>query len=444
MDESPSSEKLQSLLKSKSDQLHELIMIITFFSGFPFVIQDLWTEKILEAWFTALLIPISAISYFLYYKGNTLASKILSNVGIIFVATINQLFVAQQSGLIAFYFPITVGAFIAFQGKEIFYAIVAALLCSLLTIFFLFSDFRIQEINYSPEQIIQDRLFNISSAASITLMVIVYLILLSNKVQNRLLQSFGEIDEKVKELSKVNLELDHKNDELIHTNTELDNMVYRVSHDLRSPLLSVKGLLTLMGKLPDFPQTGNEYNSRALKSIERLDETIGDILIYSKNSRKAREPEFFNLKKIIDGIFEDLQYALPGGFKFYNTYTGDENVYFDSYRLNIILKNLISNSVKYSRTDITNPNVLVAVEHDVSGKRPEGLYIKVADNGKGIEAHHQPKVFDMFYRATSESVGTGLGLYICSEMVKKLSGTIRLESEVNQGTTISVFLPAMK
>lgn len=71
----------------------------------------------------------------------------------------------------------------------------------------------------------------------------------------------------------------------------------------------------------------------------------------------------------------------------------------------------------------------------------ESMHIEIQDNGEGISEKHLSKVFDMFYRATTTSVGTGLGLYICKEIVAKLKGSISLISEVGKGTTVTIQIP---
>ena len=178
-----------------------------------------------------------------------------------------------------------------------------------------------------------------------------------------------------------------------------------------------------------------------MHSINRLDETISEILIYSRNSRKGIEPEHFNLRDTIRTIFEDLRFVAPDNYIFNCEFEGEGTIFHDRYRLNIILKNLISNSVKYCRAEIQNPGVTVRVIHKPNDHAGSELDISVTDNGKGIDTTHQPRVFEMFYRATSESVGTGLGLYICAEMVKKLGGSIRLSSSPDVGTIVICSVP---
>ena len=114
-----------------------------------------------------------------------------------------------------------------------------------------------------------------------------------------------------------------------------------------------------------------------------------------------------------------------------------EKFYSDRSRINIILSNLVSNSVKYH--NMNQPNPYVKVSLDVNYKT---LTIIVEDNGEGIPPQKIEKIFDMFYRASRNSNGSGLGLYIVKEIVNKLGGTIDVESEVNKGTKFIVKIPS--
>jgi signal transduction histidine kinase len=96
----------------------------------------------------------------------------------------------------------------------------------------------------------------------------------------------------------------------------------------------------------------------------------------------------------------------------------------------------MSNSVKYS--DAAKDACWLQVELEVNKERALLIF---NDNGKGISAENQSRVFDMFYRGTSERSGSGLGLYIVKEMTERIGGTILLESELGFGTTIRVELP---
>ena len=115
------------------------------------------------------------------------------------------------------------------------------------------------------------------------------------------------------------------------------------------------------------------------------------------------------------------------------------DLYTDARRLEIIFNNLISNAIKYHNYNQADP--FLSIEIDV---RRAKCVIDIIDNGCGISAEHLDKIFKMFYRATENSVGSGLGLYITKETVEKLKGTISVRSFVKTGTRFTIVLPNRK
>ncbi len=103
--------------------------------------------------------------------------------------------------------------------------------------------------------------------------------------------------------------------------------------------------------------------------------------------------------------------------------------------MKVILSNLMANAVKYHNLDQPNPVIRVKFL-----RKPEGVSITVEDNGQGIPAESLPKVFDMFYRASLNTEGTGLGLYIVREALNKVKGTIAVKSEFGKGSAFIIFL----
>lgn len=225
-----------------------------------------------------------------------------------------------------------------------------------------------------------------------------------------------------------------KNEELVKINKELDQFVYSTSHDLRSPLLSIRGLLDLLGVDQwDLPE--REYLEMISESVNRLDHTILDILNYSRNARLDIQPVKFNLRSLVDATLQDLS-SLHPSTRLEVSWQGSEEVLLDEIRVSILLKNVCSNAVKYGRN--AGDQAFVKVHVDT---RSERCQIKVTDNGEGIAEEHQTKVFDMFFRATTSSTGTGLGLYIVKEIVDKLNGFVTLTSVQGQGTEVILDLP---
>jgi PAS domain S-box-containing protein len=243
----------------------------------------------------------------------------------------------------------------------------------------------------------------------------------------------------ISELKKVEQILLRKNDELKKINEELDNFVYSVSHDLRSPLLGIKGLIALIFRSANLDEITSKHLKMAEASVNRLDETIQEILHYSRNARLGLVVDEFDIVKEIEDIFADLKFVAPETLVMRYSINGDEVVKTDKSRVNVLLKNLIGNAVKYSRKDIDNQFVNVDVE-----VTPSRLVLDVRDNGEGIAQENIDKVFEMFFRATKSSVGTGLGLFITKEIVNRFGGTISIASELKNGTQVHVELPIIQ
>ncbi|MFM2265341.1 MAG: hypothetical protein RLZ77_761 [Bacteroidota bacterium] len=240
----------------------------------------------------------------------------------------------------------------------------------------------------------------------------------------------------ISELKNTQEDILSKNSELQKVNTELDNFVYRVSHDLRGPLLSIKGLVSLIFTNVELDAELTEYITLIESSVIRLDETIQEILEYSKNARLELKLESFDVALMVQDIFNDIKFSTDVKVRFTTNIEGDSYIYSDKYRINTVLKNVIGNAVKYRKTD----SELAYVDFKLS--RIDGfLLFEIEDNGEGISEGNIGKIFNMFYRASSSSVGTGLGLYICKEIITRLQGEIDVESAYGKGTTVRIKVP---
>ncbi len=229
-----------------------------------------------------------------------------------------------------------------------------------------------------------------------------------------------------------------KNTELTKINQELDSFVYSVSHDLRSPLTSILGLV-IVAKMDQVAtrEAIQNYFEMIEKSVVKLDDTLRKILDYSRNARGELTISEVDISQLINHACEQLKY-LPGynEIKIQTSINGRAALYSDTYRLSVILANLISNSIKYR--DERKPDQFIEITASIT---PTYLMLIIRDNGIGIHADYLRNVFNMFYRATDRSQGAGLGLYIVKEMVEKLSGTILINSEYGLETLISITIP---
>ncbi|MEO5776944.1 MAG: HAMP domain-containing sensor histidine kinase [Flavobacterium sp.] len=228
-----------------------------------------------------------------------------------------------------------------------------------------------------------------------------------------------------------------ENQELKKANYELDRFVYSTSHDLRAPLNSMLGLIEIAkDEVEDLPTL--EYLRLLKTSAKKLDGFICDILDYSRNARMEVNKELIDFKELVDETIQNLRFMgdINQQVDFAVDISGKVPVYADKTRLSTILNNLISNSIRYQNLQIPNPFVDIEIEtFDAETK------ITIRDNGIGISKELLPKIFDMFYRVSDQSIGSGLGLYIVKEAVNKLNGTIQVQSKLGEGATFFISIP---
>ena len=239
----------------------------------------------------------------------------------------------------------------------------------------------------------------------------------------------------ISELIKVQEAVTKKNDELRKINAELDNFVYSISHDLRSPLLSIKGIVSLIMHSSEIDKKTQQYLEMVDGSATRLDGTIQEILEYSRNSRLDLAHESFDVVSMVQQSYNDLRFSAQGRMELQLDIQTEPIVFSDKSRLGVLLKNLLGNSIKYRRKDIESFVKFTLARNN--GK----LIMTISDNGEGIDSKHLDKIFTMFYRGTTSSIGTGLGLYICKEIVTKLNGDLAVASKPGEGTTMTITLP---
>lgn len=230
--------------------------------------------------------------------------------------------------------------------------------------------------------------------------------------------------------------LEISNKELQKRNDELDRFVYSVSHDLRSPLTSILGLIDV-SKMCTTTSEIQDILEMIKQSVDKLDSFICDVLDYSKNARVEIGKDFVNFQQHLDDITSSLRFLnIDKPIRLESNVVMQSDFYSDNYRIGIILNNVISNAIKYSSHEVPDPFIQVTIKSD-----KDKATITITDNGIGIAEEYHSKIFDMFFRATAISVGSGLGLYIVNETLKKLKGSISFESTVGKGTTFVISIP---
>lgn len=252
------------------------------------------------------------------------------------------------------------------------------------------------------------------------------------------------------EMVEVEKKLNHfkteaiKNERLARENEQKkDELIVYLAHDIKTPLTSMIGYLSLLSEIKDMPQEQrNRYIGIALDKSYRLEYLINELFDVARfNSEKiVLEKEEINLNLMLEQIADDFYPTLKEMNKKIN-FTSDEKtiLYADPDKLSRVFNNLIKNAVNYSKenTDI-----------DISILNKENqATVKITNKGKQISKEKLDKIFEKFYRLdssrTSKTGGSGLGLAIAKEIVELHGGRIYAESDMKE-TTFSVILPIIE
>jgi PAS domain S-box-containing protein len=250
------------------------------------------------------------------------------------------------------------------------------------------------------------------------------------RLEEELMQSFNKLNTAYAELEKLN--------------TLRTDFLSNISHELKTPLTSIRGYSELL-----FDGTFGELNEEQKKSLEvvlrssdRLSNLISDLLDISKiESRHLKlEPERTNLNKFIQKIVEEQKTSADQKGLYIKTELPEELfISVDPERFSQALTNIISNAIKF-----TNDGGITIR----AGLKEGSVYISVSDTGIGISEEHLPHIFDRFYQSDSSIKrrfgGTGLGLAITKSIIEAHGGVIWAESEIDKGTTFNFLLPILK
>ncbi|SMO81334.1 hybrid sensor histidine kinase/response regulator [Solitalea koreensis] len=238
------------------------------------------------------------------------------------------------------------------------------------------------------------------------------------------------------EAYRVNQELKEKNQELTKVNEELSRFIYSASHELRSPLLSVLGIVNL-AKLENSVVDPYGYLNMIANSVHQLDGFVLKLIEYYQNTRVESIFENINfnglIKETIDSLNVDTDLVK-------HEFCVDQEIPFfsDKFRVGLVLKNLIDNALKFRRLSEPFPVVKIKVKVD-----SENATVLIQDNGQGIQEEYLNKIFTMFFRTKieHEGQGNGIGLYIVKEALNKMNGTISVQSTYNVGSSFEVIIP---
>jgi signal transduction histidine kinase len=216
------------------------------------------------------------------------------------------------------------------------------------------------------------------------------------------------------------------------------NFLLSITHELKSPLSSVKLSLQTMMKRVLEPEQKDKLLSNSISDVVRLESLVDNILFAAKIERNAHgfSNEDLNLSELTIIVIEKF---LLNKKNITLKSTIQDSVYFNTDRMGYtsVLINLIENAIKYSEE---NSEVTIVLSDDETN-----IFLEVKDNGYGIPKEEKEKVFDKFYRVgnedTRKSKGTGLGLYIVKRFVEIYNGTVELTDNIPNGSIFKITFP---
>ncbi len=246
-------------------------------------------------------------------------------------------------------------------------------------------------------------------------------------------------------------ELEEKNQQLELSNHELQQFAWVVSHDLKEPIRKIETFVKLLGErcLNDDPN-GPFYVQRTIKTAERMNNLINDLIAYSRLSSPV-EFESCNLYEIIEEVKSDLEHLINEKQATIRLHGEMPEILGVPSQLRQIFQNLLGNALKFSKAgkspeiDITADQVDKLEFDAVSSK--DGLFhrIKVKDNGIGFDAQYKERIFTLFQRLHNKDSydGTGIGLSITRKLIEKHNGAITGESKNGDGAEFIILFPIL-
>ncbi|HNP96381.1 MAG TPA: HAMP domain-containing sensor histidine kinase [Cyclobacteriaceae bacterium] len=408
--------KVRPNMEARAKTLYERIMILAMILAFVHFAEDFIYDT-REIWVTDLLVLVSAVfSYLLHRRGYELPARIISFILITGMITYFAVGTHARNGIQWHYLSIIVISLVIFSNR---YRYVGILFVSFVYLILIVLEVNQYELDWFPtigetERSTLSVIINITSAVLVLVYAIVTLMLGSEAYEE-------QISRQVEDVKKLN--------------KELDSFVYSASHDLKAPLASLRGLLSLAQQEKDASMV-KLYFSKMEATITQSESFIKNITDYSKNVRTDLNPVAIELQPLIEDLFSNLSFVNGHEDIKLHLQLECKTIVADGNRMQAVLGNLLSNALKYS--DPGKPERWIKVTSREDGEK---YYLTVEDNGIGVSPEHLPHLFEMFYRASEQSSGSGLGLYIVSESLQRMGASIKAESEPGQGTKFQVQIP---
>jgi two-component system sensor histidine kinase PilS (NtrC family) len=216
----------------------------------------------------------------------------------------------------------------------------------------------------------------------------------------------------------------------------IGEMAAGLAHEMRNPLASITGSIQLLGQTARIEETDKRLMQIIMRGKDQLDNFVRDFLMLARPVPETREP--INVNEVIEDVVESIKISneWTEDIKIVRSFSGQNEAYANKEQIRQIIQNLMMNALQAMEG---TGNLSLEIKTVNLENRKDYTAIKVTDDGCGIEKKDLKNVFEPFF--TNKDKGTGLGLAIVSRIVDGYGGKIKIESQINQGTSITVWLP---
>jgi signal transduction histidine kinase len=227
--------------------------------------------------------------------------------------------------------------------------------------------------------------------------------------------------------------------ELAKAKNVIDKFLYGCSHTMRGPLKSISGLIKLLQN-QEASEDPHKHLELIQKTVNKMETMLNDLEQFLVNSRRDLVIESVSMSKTIDAIL--ARYNKDSErlrIRFSKNIVQAVPLFTDLERLNLILVQLVSNALVFNDPEKTDKYIDIFVRVNQNG-----CHIKVLDNGIGMSSEIQKSIFQLFFRGAQQSQGAGIGLYVVNEVLRKMGGSITVNSEEGCGSSFFVWIPNLK
>jgi len=289
-----------------------------------------------------------------------------------------------------------------------------------------------QILQEKNKEIATQQIFTYIALFGLVVLIVILILIYRNYKIQRKFNAILQKNQQVLEQSEI---------ELSESNTTKDKLFSLIAHDLRGPVNSFYGIMELYVNGQMTKEESDQFLPVALEDLRSITDMLDNLLVWGKTQINGitHKPKNININTLVQ---DNIRLLRPLSIKKSITITNKVNKetisYSDDSHINIVLRNLLSNSIKFTNTN--GKITISAIEKDGQ------IQVSIADNGVGMDSETTKNIFnENNYKSTygtNNEKGTGLGLSICQEMVEKNGGEIWVKSTLNEGTTFYFTLPS--